>query len=132
MESLASLVNESFARHGVEPLLDYRRLRWSEWVCCNLLSTAVFVPGKPGIFAVAEEVIAPGAEGKPTLAVFQVSETDDLGLVLGRMFLLDRPRRDRLASGRCFARYVVIEDPAQRRSAVAAFQGVTRRSYAEN
>ena len=66
------------------------------------------------------------------LAVFQISETDDLGLVLGRMFLLDRPRRDRLASGRCFARYVVIEDPAQRRSALAALRGITWGSYAEN
>jgi hypothetical protein len=135
MESLARLVNESFARHGVEPFLDCGRLRWSEWFCCNSISNSVFVPGKAGIFALAEEIIAPGevsaTEGKGRLAVFQISETDDLGLVLGRMFLLDRPRRDRPASGRCFARYVVIEDPAQRRSALVALQGITRRSHAE-
>jgi hypothetical protein len=129
MESLARLVNESLARHGVNPVLDYRRLQWSEWLCCDSKSSFALVPGKPGLLALAEEVITPGetsaTEGKCMLAVFQISETDDLGLVLGRMFLLDSPGRDRLASGRCFARYVVIEDPAQRRSVLAALQQLT-------
>jgi hypothetical protein len=134
MENLARLVNESLARHGVDPVLDHRRLQWSEWFCCK--SHSIFVPGKAGIFALAEEVTAPGeisaSDGKRMLAVFQISETDDLGWVLGPVFI-DSPGRDRLASGGCFARYVVIEDPAQRRSALAALeQGILRRSYAEH
>jgi hypothetical protein len=125
MEGLARLVSESLARHGVNPVLDHRRLQWSEWLGCESNSSFALVPGKPGLFALAEEVITPGEESATEgnmLAVFQVSETDDLGLVLGRMFLLDRPGRDRLASGRCFARYVVIEDPAQRRSVLATLR----------
>ena len=44
------------------------------------------------------------------LALFQISETDDLGMALGRLFLPGSPQRERLAGGRCFARYAVIED----------------------
>jgi hypothetical protein len=36
--------------------------------------------------------------------------------------LSGNPARDRFASGCCFARYVVIEDPTQRRTALAALQ----------
>jgi hypothetical protein len=32
------------------------------------------------------------------------------------------PERERFASGRCFARYVVIEDPTQRQIALAALR----------
>src|ERR1700674_6074004 len=56
------------------------------------------------------------------LALFQISEAHDLGMALGRLFLSGSPERERLASGRCFARYVVIEDAAQRRSAHDALQ----------
>ena len=45
------------------------------------------------------------------LALFQISEANDLGMALGRLFLSGNPARERLASGRCFARYVVVEDP---------------------
>ena len=44
------------------------------------------------------------------LALFQISETDDLGMALGRLFLPGAPEGERLAAGRCFARYAVIED----------------------
>ena len=54
------------------------------------------------------------------LALFQLSEADDLGMALGRLFLSGNPARKRFASGRCFARYVAIEDPVQRRTALTA------------
>jgi hypothetical protein len=38
------------------------------------------------------------------------------------LFLPGNPERERLSVGRCFARYVVVEDPAQRRSSYAALQ----------
>ena len=77
---------------------------------------------KPGIFALGEEIVAPATGGKRMLGLFQVSETDDLGMALGRMFLPGSPQRERLAAGRCFARYAVIEDATQRHAAYAALQ----------
>jgi hypothetical protein len=54
------------------------------------------------------------------LAVHQFCEDDDMAFVLDRMFSRENPLRARLASGRCFVRFVAIEDAAQRRSICAA------------
>jgi hypothetical protein len=54
------------------------------------------------------------------LAVLQFSEDDDMAFTLDRMFTCINPMRARLASGRCFLRFVVIEDHAQRRSICTA------------
>jgi hypothetical protein len=126
MEALERMVSESFARHGVEPTFDYRRVQWSQWFRCADSFSLVLMSSKPGVFALGEEVVAPGAipatGGKRMLALFQISETDDLGMALGRLFLPGSPLRDRLAAGRCFARYAVIEDATQRHAAYAALQ----------
>src|SRR5579862_3951727 len=126
MEGLAHLVAESLVRHGFEPSFDHRRLQWSNWFRCQDSFSLVLAPCKPGIFALGEEVIAPGelavGEGKRMLALFQISEAEDVGMALGRLFLSGNPARERFASGRCFARYVVIEDPTQRRTAYTALQ----------
>jgi hypothetical protein len=121
MEGLAHLVAESLVRHGFEANFDHRRLQWSEWFRCQDSFRLVLAPCKPGLFALGEEVIAPG-DGKRMLALFQISEADDLGMALGRLFLSGNPARQRFANGRCFARYVVIEDTAQRRAAHTALQ----------
>jgi hypothetical protein len=63
------------------------------------------------------------AEVKPArrmLAVLQFSEDDDMAFTLDRMFTRINPMRSRLASGRCFLRFVVIEDQAQRRAICSA------------
>jgi len=126
MEGLAHLVAESLVRHGVEPSFDHRRLQWSKWFRCQDSFSLVLAPCKPGLFALGEEVIAPGelavGEGKRMLALFQISEAEDVGMALGRLFLSGNPARERFASGRCFARYVVIEDANQRRTALTALQ----------
>jgi hypothetical protein len=126
MEGLAHLVSESLVRHGLESSFDHRRLQWSNWFRCQDGFSLVLAPCKPGLFALGEEVIAPGelavGEGKRVLALFQISEANDLGMALGRLFLSGNPARERFASGRCFARYVVIEDPTQRRTALTALQ----------
>ena len=126
MEGLAHLVAESLVRHGFEPAFDHRRLQWSNWFRCQDSFSLVLAPCKAGIFALAEEVIAPGelgvSEGKRMLALFQISEANDVGMALGRLFLSGSPERERFASGRCFARYVVIEDPVQRGTALAALR----------
>jgi hypothetical protein len=60
MEALTRLVSESLARHGFDRPLDYRRLHWSRWFRCESHHSLLFVPSKPGVFAVAEEIIGPG------------------------------------------------------------------------
>jgi hypothetical protein len=63
------------------------------------------------------------AEVKPVrrmLAVLQFSEDDDMAFTLDRMFTRINPMRARLASGRCFLRFVVIQDQDQRRSICSA------------
>ena len=35
MENIAQMVDESLARHGVEPTFDHLRLQWSKWFRCD-------------------------------------------------------------------------------------------------
>ena len=60
MESLTRLVSESLARHGFDRPLDYRRLSWSRWFRCESHHSLLVVPSKPGVFAVAEEIMSDG------------------------------------------------------------------------
>jgi hypothetical protein len=135
METLTRLVTESLARHGFDRPLDYRRLPWSHWFRCESHHSLLIVPSKPGVFALAEEVMdlnqdkakriadvpkaesrEPKAEPSRMLAVAKFFEDDDMAFVLDRMLSHENPLRTRLASGRYFIRFVVIEDPFQRRS----------------
>ena len=171
MEALTRLVADSLARHGFDRPVDPRRLQWSRWFRCDSPHSLLVVPSKPGIFALAEEIMDLGASrahvetaalgclaeqssadastartlGRSTdqeghdfsravdapknspalaaeaptrrmLAVLQFSEDDDMAFTLDRMFTRINPMRERLSSGRCFLRFVVIEDQAQRRS----------------
>jgi hypothetical protein len=198
MEALTRMVADSLARHGLDRPIDPRRLQWSRWFRCDSTHSLLVVPSKPGIFALAEEIMDLGtgnthvgtaanagtsktsvgadalvrpaeqssaaassattaettAEGisiaathgllggaalqrcdstplktaasaaevpqRRLLAVLQFSEDDDMAFTLDRMFTRINPMRDRLASGRCFLRFVVIEDQAQRRSICSA------------
>jgi hypothetical protein len=135
MEALTRLVSDSLTRHGFNRPPDPRRLQWSRWFLCDSLHSLLVVPSKPGIFAIAEEVLgtpnlagaalkrcesdppqeaALATEGKRMLAVLQFSEDDDMAYTLDRMFTKPNPMRERLASGHCFLRFVVIEDEEQR------------------
>jgi hypothetical protein len=126
MEDLTRLVAESMARHGLEVPIDHRRLQWSKWSRCESSFDLSLLPSKPGLFALAEELLAPGdmplASGKRMLAIFQISEAADLGIAVVRLFAPGTPLTVRLAQGRIFARYTVIEDEAQRCSAHIALQ----------
>jgi len=57
METLTRLVSESLARHGFDRPVDYRRLQWSRWFRCESHHSLLVVPSKPGVFALAEEMI---------------------------------------------------------------------------
>ena len=124
MVGLAQLVDESLARNGVEANFDPGRVQWSSWFCVDDRLDLLQVPGKPGLFALAAELAAPGqpklGDGKRLLGLLRIAEAEDLGLALGRLFLSLGPEKH--ASSRYFARYAVIEDDRQRRSAYAAFQ----------
>jgi len=139
MEGLTHLVAESLVRHGFETTFDHRRLQWSKWFPCQDSCNLINAPGKPGLYALAEEVAsfggaaefpgsllerkdAPSVGGKRMLALFHLSEADDLGMAMGRLFLAPGPQRERFATGKCFARYVVIEDQSQRCAAYTALQ----------
>ncbi len=138
MEALTQLVSASLARHGLDRPVDPRRLRWSRWSRCDSPRSLLTVPSKPGIFAIAEDIMdvgtaAPGCQAesssadavsdsqKPAphrrlLAVLQFSEDDDMAFTLDRIFARPNPMRDRLLSGSCFLRFVVVEDKSQRHS----------------
>jgi len=123
MEGLTHLVTQSLKRHNFEPAIDHRRLQWSRWFRCESSFDLLLVPSKPCLFALGEEVVSPGEMGdKRMLALFQISAADDVGMTLGRLFLPGNPARERFASGKCFARYVLIEDPGQRKTACDALQ----------
>ncbi|HEX8818030.1 MAG TPA: hypothetical protein VF753_21255 [Terriglobales bacterium] len=122
MLDLAELVDRSLARYGIEAPFDPSRVQWSAWVAVEDHLALLQVPGKAGLYALAEELSAPAAEGianKRVLALFEISEAEDLGLTLGRRFLSPGPR---LVGKKYFTRYAVIEDDRQRLSAYLAFR----------
>jgi hypothetical protein len=159
MEAITRIVADSLARHGLDRPIDPRRLQWSRWSRCDSPHSLLVVPSKPGIFALAEEVMDLGPSNsnvgtaalacpaeqssaevvwdrvsdpvRPSkarldfagtatpamrrmLAVLHFSEDDDMAFTLDRMFTCVNPMRSRLSSGRCFLRFVVIEDGNQR------------------
>jgi len=129
MEAITRIVTESLARHGFDRPLDYRRLHWSRWFRCESHHSLLVVPSKPGVFALAEEIVdfdsapAEAENRKPEagvsrrmLAVTQFFADDDMAYVLDRMLSRENPMRSRLASGRYFVRFVEIHDDSQRRS----------------
>jgi hypothetical protein len=61
METLTRLVTDSLARHGFDRPMDPRRLQWSHWFRCDSPHSLLVVPSKPGIFAIAEEIMDLGA-----------------------------------------------------------------------
>jgi len=64
------------------------------------------------------------------LAVFEIGETHDLGSALLRLFAPGSALRDRLRSGRCFARFTPVADGAQRHAAAISLREWLIRSAA--
>lgn len=102
------------------------RLNWSRWTRCRSSLSLALAPAQPGVFALAEEVVAPGEAPqiahKRMLAVFHVDHSDDLGRALTGLFSSTSPWRERLAAGRCFLRFAVASDASERRAACSALQ----------
>jgi hypothetical protein len=98
------------------------RLQWSRWSRCESSFSLLLVPSRPGIFAVSEEIVAPGTNGKRLLALLLFSETPDLARDLNRLFTPASPIYERIAAGRCFVRYALVDDPDERRAAASALK----------
>jgi hypothetical protein len=126
MVSLAQLVDDSLLRHGIDTTPDPRRLMWSEWFHIESCFSFLRVPDRGGMYALGEEVIAPGettaTAGRRMLAIFRLGESEQLGLTMGRLFLPGAPEANRLQTSRCFARYAVIEDKEERSAVAGALQ----------
>ena len=98
------------------------RLRWSRWCRCESSFSLLLVPSRPGIFAVAEEIVEPGAAGKRLLGLLLFSESADLARDLSRLFTSASPIQERIAGGRCFVRYALVDDAEERRTAASALK----------
>ena len=109
--------------HAADPYLQ-APLSWSRWSRCQSSFSLALTPHMPGVFALAEEIVAADDSGpdarKRMLALLQVSATDDLAQALDRLFLASSPLRARLESGRCFIRYAVVPDRGQREAVYVA------------
>lgn len=96
-------------------------LNWSSWSRCESSFSLLLVPQHPGVFALAEEIAAPaGAPARRMLALFHVSEADNLARALSRLFAAESPLRSKLEEGRCYMRYAVIPEDGRRRAVAAA------------
>jgi hypothetical protein len=158
MEALTRMVADSLARHGLDRPIDKPGIFALAEEVMNLGSTnaygetdALVRPAEQSSAAASSATTADGSSIADThglsagaalqrcdagsletassaadlpqrrmLAVLQFSEDDDMAFTLDRMFTRINPMRDRLASGRCFLRFVVIQDQSQRRSICAA------------
>lgn len=93
-------------------------LSWSRWFRCESSFGLLLVPRQPGIFALAEGV----GESSRMLAVFEISEAEDVCGALSRLFSAASPWRSRMTEGRCYARYAIVPDPVERRAAAATLR----------
>jgi len=121
MEGLTRLVDDSMARHGFDAPVDHRRLQWSRWLRCESSFSLLLAPSAAGIYTLGEEIVSELPGGKRMLAVFRVSESDDLCLALRRE-LLAPSLRERLSSGCCFIRFAQVSDTAYRQAACKALK----------
>jgi hypothetical protein len=98
-------------------------MNWSRWFRCEPGLGLLLVPAQPGIYALAEEVAySAGPYSRRMLAVFAVEEAEDLARAVGRMLASAGTWRQCVAEGRCFLRYAVAADAAERRGAAMALK----------
>jgi len=116
MENLDRIVADTLAQSGFETPVYLRPIPWSRWFRCESSFSLLLVPSAPGLYALAEEIVAPSeASAKRMLAVFDIGETDDLCVTLSRKFAPSSPLSGRLSTGRCFVRFAQFRDAERRR-----------------
>lgn len=95
------------------------KIEWSGWSLCESSFSLLLVPHRPGVFALAEEVMAggtPNDAARRMLALFSVADADDLGCSLSGLFSSSSPWRERLERSRCYVRYAVIPNKIERQT----------------
>lgn len=98
-------------------------LSWSRWFHCESSFGLLLVPDQPGIFALAEEVMQSAGPGsRRMLAVFEISEAENVSRALSRMFVPGSPWHERLTGTRCYLRYTIIPDAEKRQAAAGALK----------
>jgi len=98
-------------------------MHWSRWFHCESSFELLLVPDKPGIFALAEEIVqSVGPGSRRMLAVFEVEEADNLARSLSRLFATGSPWQEKLTQARCYVRYAMAPSSADRKSAAAALK----------
>src|ERR1700758_1340 len=123
MENLDRIVADTLAQSGFETPVFLRPVPWSRWFRCESSFSLLLVPSAPGLYALAEEIAAPGeASAKRMLAVFDIGETEDLCVTLSRHFAPRSPLSQRLSTGRCFVRFAQLRDPERRRVVCASLK----------
>ena len=106
-------------------IADSSQVQWSKWSACESSFSLLLVPQRPGVFALAEEIVPAGeaaAQSKRMLAVLEVGAAEDLARSLSRLFAADSLYHHRLSAARCYVRYAVIAEPGERRAVAAALQ----------
>lgn len=98
-------------------------MNWSRWFHCESSFELLLVPGQPGVFALAEEVVqAAGPQSRRMLAVFEVAEAEDLSRAMSRLFAAGSPWREKMEQARVYVRYAIAPSIADRRAAAAALK----------
>jgi hypothetical protein len=95
-------------------------VKWSQWSRCESSFSMLLVPHRPGVLALAEDVLDSDGQGKRMLALFYVAEAYDISSAVSELFSPRSPYREQLENRRCFARYAMISDPENRRAVVNA------------
>lgn len=103
---------------------------WTKWSQYQSSFSLMLVPHRPGVFALAEEVVSPTDSSKRMLALVSVTEADDLAYMISQMFNASTDVHRRMSELKLFIRYAVVEDADQRRAVAATLnlwiQGVVQ------
>ena len=103
---------------------------WTKWSQYQSSFSLMLVPHRPGVFALAEEVVSPTDASKRMLALVSVNEADDLARMISSMFHASTDVQRRMGELKLFIRYAVVEDPDHRRAVAATLnlwiQGVVQ------
>ena len=103
---------------------------WTKWSQYQSSFSLMLVPHRPGVFALAEEVVSPTDSSKRMLALVSVTEADDLARIISSMFHSSTDVQRRMGELKLFIRYAVVDDADQRRAVAATLnlwiQGVVQ------
>jgi hypothetical protein len=98
-------------------------MNWSRWFRCESSLGLVLVPSQPGVYALAEEIIEPvGPQSRRMLAVFEVNEAEDMARSLSWLFAEGSQWRQKLSERKCYVRYALTADAAERHAAADALR----------